>query len=292
MLDWDWRDTEEEQRCRHPERNTLAVKPIPHVVHYILLANTSTQAEISFRAFLSIKATLIRVRPDAIKLHTNVLNTSNPWWHLLRDRVELVHHDLSALHAPHGLDIDNLHLAHQADILRLAILQEEGGIYLDTDVIPLKPFTDLLYSPRDVVMGHEGGNRYGLCNAIILARPNSEFLQRWIASYATFQPSVWNYHSVRMPKLLQVQFPELICPLSPTVFFWPTWAAEHHQMMDDPIDDQQAQQFERNLTLYDGAMYENQLAVHLRITIDEHSVRTKITRYNLLIRDLLDTPLS
>jgi hypothetical protein len=60
------------------------------------------------------------------------------------------------------LEDDGLIVQHQADKLRISILAREGGIYLDTDVFALKPFTDLLTNPRSAVMGHEGANRYGL----------------------------------------------------------------------------------------------------------------------------------
>lgn len=82
--------------------------------------------------------------------------------------------------------MNTLRLAHQSDLLRLDIMTREGGIYLDTDVFVLKPFTDLLSSPRDIVMGHEGGNRYGLCNAVVVARPGGEFLAVWRESYKRY----------------------------------------------------------------------------------------------------------
>lgn len=65
----------------------------------------------------------------------------------------------------------------------MEILSREGGIYLDTDVYVLKSFTDLLNSPRDILLGHEGGNRYGLCNAVIVSRPGSRFMEIWRESY-------------------------------------------------------------------------------------------------------------
>lgn len=43
------------------------------------------------------------------------------------------------------------HYAHKADIVRMEALLRWGGIYLDIDVITLRPFDHLL--DKDMVMG-------------------------------------------------------------------------------------------------------------------------------------------
>jgi hypothetical protein len=290
---WDWKDTNEEVWCRMPYNSPDSKDPVPYVVHYILLGKNGRMAEMCYPAFLSIKATIIRMNPTVVKLHTYGLDTSNPWWKLLEHRVTLVEYDRHTLNGPHGRHVDEFSLAHQADFLRLSILMREGGIYLDTDVYPLKSFTDLLNNPRDIVMGHEGGNRYGLCNAIVIARAGSQFLQKWIRSYSTFNRRIWNYHSVRMPKMLQVQYPDLICPLSPTVFFWPTWSGKHRRYMQMPINQEDAMELQHNMSAYGGAMYENQLAIHGSAEdLTPEKVLTEDTRFNILMRDLVNAPIS
>jgi mannosyltransferase OCH1-like enzyme len=104
--------------------------------------------------------------------------------------------------------------AHKADILRLEILLEHGGIYLDIDTFVLRPFADrhtgLDLMQYDTVLGMEAralevahGPRSddemrpkGLCNAVIVARPGADFLQLWLQSYDTFRDSKWTEHSV------------------------------------------------------------------------------------------------
>ena len=270
--------------CRTPKPDP-SKEPIPNIVHYVLLG--AGKAEMTYKTFLSIKATLTRMKPDQVKLHTYGLDEDNHWWRLLRHRVTLVEYDRFSLKGPHSRPVDDYGLAHQADFLRLAILQREGGIYLDADIYPFKPFNDLLNSPRDIVLGHEGGNRYGLCNAVIVARAKSRFLRIWIDSYSSFGWT-WNYHSVRMPKLLQVQYPTFICPLSPTVFFWPTWAAVHGRYMHSEIDQDEVLALRKNMSMYGGAMYENQLTVHQAPSdISEEDILGRDTRFNVLMRDVV-----
>lgn len=63
----------------------------------------------------------------------------------------------------------------------------------------------------------------GLCNAMIMARPHSRFIQRWYNTYSSFQNSDWNFHSVILPGKLAPYFPKEITVLNHTAFFWPLW---------------------------------------------------------------------
>ena len=63
----------------------------------------------------------------------------------------------------------------------------------------------------------------GLCNAMMMSRPNSRFVQRYYASYATFSMDQWNYHSVVLPGKLARHFQDEISILDHKAFFWPLW---------------------------------------------------------------------
>ena len=51
------------------------------------------------------------------------------------------------------------HYAHRADVLRLKLLYEHGGIYLDLDMVALRSFDPLLH--HDVVMSRELDGKIG-----------------------------------------------------------------------------------------------------------------------------------
>ncbi|CAO3621659.1 unnamed protein product [Cunninghamella echinulata] len=73
-------------------------------------------------------------------------------------------------------------------------------------------------------MGQEGiGGSIGLCNAVILSKPGSTFLQRWKQTYQTFNQKDWNYHSVILPGKLAPYFKNEIHVMNHTSFFWPLW---------------------------------------------------------------------
>ena len=69
--------------------------------------------------------------------------------------------------------------AFVADYARLKVLEEYGGIYLDTDVELLKNFDSLLNYPAFI--GFENNHR--LCSAVIGAEKNNKVIQSWLSYY-------------------------------------------------------------------------------------------------------------
>lgn len=221
---------------------------------------------------------------------------TNPWIYRLKENVTLVYHppeEIGKLKDSSGAQKP----AHISDILRLLILKEQGGIYLDIDAFALRPFTNVLDSPPGMVMGHEGGNRAGLCNAIMVARADSPFINRWIAEYEDADLSKeWNYHSVILPKRLQLEHPEDICVLPPTSFFWPTWTWHHVDWMHESLSSGEAQYWAKEIERNGGSLFEHQLAYHAwnQMARDRYLrhltpelIRSQDTRFNLMVRRFL-----
>jgi len=124
-----------------------------------------------------------------------------------------------------GNPIENY--AHQADVIRLQALIEYGGIYADLDSLFCKPFTEFL-TDSPFVMGGQGINAHeGLCNALMMSEPNSEFAKIWLGEYTTFNDNEWTTHSVQLPPKIAAQYPELINILPYKNFFWPLYHRDH-----------------------------------------------------------------
>jgi hypothetical protein len=284
---FDFRATELEETCFGG--NTDSTNAIPKVVHVIWLNST----ELNFRSYLTIRSALISLQPDRIKLHVTNLNEQNEWFMKLRDNVTLVQHDLET---EYGQQIKaNWQVPHIADLLRLNIIAKEGGIYLDMDVIALRSFDNLLGCEKDLILGNEGGDRHGLCNAIIIGRPGSSFVERWRESYNTFTTNEWNYHSVILPKKLSSLHRD-ICTVSPSVFYWPTWTKKHIRYMHEPITQSEARNLEATIIENGGGMYPDQLAYHAWSQVastylkdlSPAKVDSENTRYNVLVRRFIE----
>lgn len=177
---------------------------------------------------LAIKTAYQIHKPDNIIVHLHYEPTSDYW----RDIKKLV--TINHVKIPKRIFSRPLiHYAHKADVIRLQRLLDIGGIYLDLDVLSIKPFDDLL--THEFVMGKQSD--YGLCNAVILANKESEFLKKWYVSYRRFRSKgfdkYWDEHSVIYPNELAKDKTLKITILDHDKFFWPLWKDIPTFMTDD-----------------------------------------------------------
>jgi hypothetical protein len=85
-------------------------------------------------------------------------------------------------------------IQHKADWLRLQILKEHGGIYLDTDVFSIRPISNNIRKYNTVLARQFGDS---ICNAMIMTQPNSTFINAWIDSYLKdYRPDQWGWNSL------------------------------------------------------------------------------------------------
>ncbi|KAL3929177.1 MAG: hypothetical protein SGPRY_002069, partial [Prymnesium sp.] len=194
------------------------------LVHFIFgLSDKASQRHFGFAQFLAIRAASIHLRPSPIWFHCHYVPTG-VWWEYALPLLVVKHVEMPRSRSSARLS----HAAHRADVLRLQLLIAHGGIYLDLDVIVLRPFHTL--TSYEFVMGKEGdaahGGSHGLCNAVLLARPNASFARRWLAEYKTFGEGTgdrWSEHSVQLPSRLAASFPSEVTVLGYLAFFWPDW---------------------------------------------------------------------
>lgn len=182
---------------------------VPRLIHFIYVGGRP----FSFIHFLAIYTAWKVNRPDRIYFH-HTEEPSGAWWQKARPLLSL--NRVEPVSEVFGNPVK--YPAHQADVIRLAMLQRFGGIYLDLDVICLRPFSALL--EHDFVMGIEPGT--GLCNAVIIARHDAEFLRAWREQYRSFDGSRWNNHSVVVPWKLAQSLPQHIHVADQYAFFYPT----------------------------------------------------------------------
>jgi len=203
---------------------------IPNVFHYIFgLEKDFGGKPFSFVHFLAIKSAYEINKPDNIFFYYRY-EPSGKWWEKCKEMVTLMQ-----VEPPRSIFGNRLyHYAHQADILRLEILLKHGGIYLDMDVLCLKSFRPLLN--YDFVMGKQGDR--GLCNAVILSQPDSEFLKVWHDNYRSFASKgvdeFWDDHSVVLPLRLAEEHPSWIHVENEKTFFWPSYT--HPEILWDNVE--------------------------------------------------------
>ena len=164
---------------------------VPHIIHFIWL-ETPKSRPFSLVNMIAIEAAEQVQSPDRIIVHCNREPVDNTYWDSIRPLVQIKSVDVPTSYG--GTPID--HVQYQADVLRLEILQAMGGIYLDTDLILLKPITDLL--DTELTLVEESPN--SIANAVIIAKPRSIFLERWLDHMPdALRSPIWAYHAVILP---------------------------------------------------------------------------------------------
>jgi hypothetical protein len=174
---------------------------IPNIIHFVYgLSQDFGGKPFTLPYYLAVKSAFEVNKPDKIYFHY-VHCPEGEWWERTRPYVTLV--KIAPVESIFGIELK--HYAHQADVARLMILIEEGGIYLDIDTICVKPFHPL--RKHSCVIGRQGYRQEmeGLCNAVMMAEKNALFLREWLHQYKTFRyepGSFWDEHSVLLPYLL------------------------------------------------------------------------------------------
>ena len=225
--------------------------------------------------YACVRSILERVAPETIFLHY-AYEPKGPWWSLTRPLVSL-----NRIEPPESIFGQPIrHPAHKADVVRLRTLIDQGGIYLDCDVLALRAFDDLL--TNQCVLGDvsQPRARPGLCNAVILAEPQAEFLRIWLDEYRTFDAEKWDHHSVLLPARLAESHPHLVRIMPQEAFFSPSWKEEDIKRLyarEEPVSDPAA---------YAHHLWEN-IAWPFFKDLTVSKVRKRDTAFHGLLRPLL-----
>ncbi len=193
---------------------------IPNICHFIFGLKEQT-SDFIFCYFLAVYSCYVINNPEKIYFYYHH-EPYGEWWDKLKKipNIELVKVEIPTHIGVHTIK----YTAHRADILRMNILFQHGGIYLDIDTICVRPWKELL--KEDVVLGDQpikGGHK-GICNAIMFTKPKSEFFRLWLDQYESeFRPDGWNESSIFLPFKLSRQYPKLVKILKPTSLFKPGW---------------------------------------------------------------------
>lgn len=160
--------------------------------------------------WLALESCRLTQAPDEIHLHHRH-DLWGPWWERIAPHLSL--HRVGA--EPRGFDRARYagssegrliaergwDYAHEADFLRLEILRDGGGAYVDIDTLFVSRYPDEWFA-RECVVGEEpahagddGVLRPSLCNAVILARPGARFVARWLDEARASFDGTWNRHS-------------------------------------------------------------------------------------------------
>jgi hypothetical protein len=174
---------------------------IPNIVHFIYGLKSRGEPFHYFH-YLAVLSAIQIGKPDIIYLHCEH-EPSGSWWKRTLPLVTLIHHQ-PRTHIGHKRLI---HYAHRADVLRLEILLQMGGVYFDIDTLCLRSWHHLLN--HSFVIGEElqyNNPVTGLSNAVMFSIPGSAFVRRWLEAYPLhFSPGEWAETACLLPRLLAAE---------------------------------------------------------------------------------------
>lgn len=175
---------------------------IPKIIHFIYgLAEDFGKIPFSLVHYIAIKSAYEVNRPEQINFYFRH-EPKGEFWEKAKPYLNLIPVDPPTEIFGNPLS----HYAHQSDVLRLLILLQYGGIYLDLDTICVKPFDDLLH--HKFVIGQQGSGYQldGLCNAVLLSEKNARFASVWLSNYKNFrskgEDEFWDEHALSVPMQL------------------------------------------------------------------------------------------
>ena len=83
---------------------------------------------------------------------------------------------------------------YEADVIRLELLYKYGGVYLDTDVLVVKNFENIINTGKSLYISEETENG-GLINSFLASKKGNEFLRIWLDSFRCgLRMDNWAYH--------------------------------------------------------------------------------------------------
>lgn len=170
----------------------------PDVIHFIYPVTDRTRAWSAVNHLSVLLARKIQ-NPDQILIWTNVDDKD------LQKTAEEAKAEIVKTKLPTELGGTEIKWPQYiSDVMRLQILEEHGGIYMDTDILLLKPVNDLLTDK--LVISFETATLQSICNAFMAAPAGSPFISEWLKLMpGALRSEIWAYGGVVAPIILAGQ---------------------------------------------------------------------------------------
>lgn len=211
----------------------MGLKTVPNIVHFIYF-NGPNSRPYNYLNYLAVKVAHDVQRPDKIFMYYNEEPKNNPNWEEMKKYAELI--KITAPETVNGKEL--IYPQYQSDVIRLVQLFEMGGIYLDNDMLLLKPLNDLFSA--NIVLGLDGPNNQSLANAVIITPPRSDFISEWLGQIADNITDKWSEHAVVLPWKISQSHPNLISVQPHTAFIpfhWDNRGIFEKEDVSDEIKD-------------------------------------------------------
>jgi mannosyltransferase OCH1-like enzyme len=170
-----------------------ALSPIPKIIHIIYFKVRDLE-EYNYRCIASMAHHMPGYK---ILVHNDIEPVGNQWWDKIKSikTVEIHHMDRPS----HFDGLALHHVQYQADVTRLDVLYEQGGVYLDLDMLILQNFEKVFQTGKDFYISCEGpkdeNGKVSLINSFLASKPKNEFIKHWLEGFKSgLRMENWAYH--------------------------------------------------------------------------------------------------
>ena len=165
---------------------------IPKIIHLLYFGETE------FYNFhhRCVHAMIQYMRDYEIRIYNAKEPVGNKYWDDIKRQARVSIHKIDPPVYYDGFELK--HFQYKADVVRLELLYEHGGVYLDLDMLIARPFHDVFSSGHSFYISEEcknGGGGGALINAFLAAKPKNEFIKLWLDSFKSgLRLGIWAHH--------------------------------------------------------------------------------------------------
>lgn len=179
---------------------------VPNIIHFLFF----DIYELSFVDAVCVLAAFKNQRPENIYFHTNVEEFKGHYWEKLKStpglRIEIRKVTLPDKIFGQKFSSKN-HRWHAGDVIRIKILMEYGGIFLDNDSYLVKSLDE--FRKFEMTLGWPEGQYLG--TQVLVAHKDARFLHLWLETYRQYYPNRWYFNAGEKPTREVLWFkPELV----------------------------------------------------------------------------------
>ena len=176
---------------------TSALYHHPNIVHYVMLS-TTPQYQLIFRDYMSMLSAYKFLKPGKIILHTNA-DVVGAYWKFIQvwsDTVVEIH---KIERVPKLAGVKVRHISHEADYMKVRILQEYGGSIFDFDVIVINGTRWRNNQKISACILSVESNSHHVNLGVISCIKASSFVDAWLYKYHTDYRHGWTYNCGTVP---------------------------------------------------------------------------------------------
>jgi hypothetical protein len=216
--------------------------PIPNIAHYVWLLDGREHFSVDFKVFISVYSTNLYFNPDTIYIHTDA--TPEQWEYAKTHGDDATRWTLAVANVEHSQVTPRTHtlsctqilqIQHKSDFVRTEQLHKHGGIYLDTDVIPLRDVKLFREIGWHNVLGIEERGRVN--NGFVMSQPGSVLQSIYMSEQHQVFDNRWTTHSVNLLSTLAYRLqpvPNEVLVLGIKVFSPSSWRKEDIDILFSP----------------------------------------------------------